>query len=84
MKYKLIGIRPTHDDMFKMVGEPLYRINNDSVEKVYITDIRIGKNYKWEFVFTGEETFKENEPLFISIKSVKRYLKKKGINILGY
>ena len=75
MKYKLIGIRPNHKKMKEMVGTYLYRLESDgAISKCYITGIRISESDKWEFIITGEETFKDNEPLFATIKSVKRYI----------
>ena len=81
MPYKLIGVRPSHKQMKAMVGTHLYKINYDKIEKVYIIGVRISDTTnKWEFVLTGEN--KPNEPLFISIKSVKRYAKKNGIELV--
>ena len=78
MSYKLIGIRPNHKEMKDMVGKPLYRIVDESIEKAYIIGIRIGETNKWEFVITGN---KENETLFYNTKSAKRYAKKNGIKL---
>ena len=72
MKYKLIGIRPNHEQMKSMIGKNLYKTD---LSKCYITGIQIGNNDKWEFVITGEQDFIENEPLFISVKSANRYNK---------
>lgn len=81
MKYKLIGIRPNHQQMVEMVGKHLYRINDNEIDKVYVLNVKIGENYKWQFTLTDESSFKENEPLFISLKSVRRYAKSKGIKL---
>ena len=81
MPYKLIGFRPSHKQMKEMVGTHLYKINYDKIEKVYIIGVRISDTTnKWEFVLTGEN--KPNEPLFISIKSLKRYAKQNGIALV--
>ena len=82
MKYKLIGFRPNHSQMRQMVGKTLFRINEGWVEKVYITDIKIGADDKWEFVIASETSL-DNTPLFISVKSAKRYAKKHRI-MLNY
>ena len=79
MKYKLIGIRPNHKQMREI--KLLYRINFDKVEKVYVLGLRINELNKWEFILTGETDFRPNEPLFINIKSVKRYAKKNCIEL---
>ena len=84
MKYKLIGIRPNHSQMRQMVGKNLIRINNNWLDKVYVTDIKIGSNDKWELVIASDTPLKDNEPLFISIKSAKRYAKKHKIMLDHY
>ena len=83
MKYKLIGIRPNHSQMRKMVGKTLFRINDGWLEKCYITDIKIGTDDKWEFVIVSDSPLREKEPLFISTKSAKRYAKHNKI-MLNY
>jgi len=99
MSYKLIGVRPTHEEMKKMVGTELYAINSGEVnttikesnkcfiDKVLIVGIKIGANDKWEFEFDTEyETFEfeENEPLFASKKSLLRYAKANNIILKRY
>ena len=85
MKYKLIGIRPNHKQMKSMVGKSLIKITDGWLEKCYITDVKINDLNKWEFVLTNENTFVSNEPLFISVKSAKRYAKQNGIKLnAGY
>lgn len=84
MKYRLIGIRPNHEEMQNMIGKYLFRIVDGWLEKCYITDVVIGgreDNYRWQFVLLGEENFKENEPLFINTKSAKRYAKQNNITL---
>lgn len=82
MNYKLIGIRPNHQRMKEMVGKHLYRLKDGNVEKVYIIGLRISDTTnQWEFRLTGESDFRPNEPLFASVKSIKRYAKQKGIEI---
>ena len=82
MKYKLIGIRPNHAQMRCMVGKNLFVINGGWVEKVYITDIKIGSNDKLEFVISSETPLNYT-PLFVSMKSAMRYAKKHKI-MLNY
>ena len=83
MKYKLIGFRPNHSQMRQMVGKTLIRINNNWLEKVYITGLKIGEDNKWEFVIASDTPLNDKEPLFISIKSANRYAKKHHI-MLNY
>ena len=84
MKYKLIGIRPNHSQMRQMVGKTLIRINNNWLEKVYITDLKIGADSKWEFVIASDTPLKDKEPLFINEKSARRYAKKHHIMLDYY
>lgn len=58
-------------------------INGGWLEKVYITDIKIGADSKWEFVIASESAL-ENTPLFVSVKSAKRYAKKHHIMLDYY
>ena len=83
-KYKLIGIRPNHSQMRQMVGKTLYRISYNWLEKVYIIGLTIGENDKWQFVLAADEELKENEPLFISVKSAERYARKHKIMLDHY
>ena len=80
MKYKIIGIRPTHKEMKEMIGKSLLKITEDGwLEKVYITAIKINAEDKWEFEVIGENDFKENQPLFVNVKSAKRYAKQNNL-----
>lgn len=81
MTYKLIGIRPNHKEMRNMIGKCLFRIVDGWLEKCYITDIKIGKNDKWQFVLATDKPLTDQEPLFISPKSAKRYAKQHNIQL---
>ena len=84
MQYKLIGFRPNHSQMRQMVGKTLYRINYNWLEKVYIIDLAIGENDKWQFVIACDDPLRENEPLFLSVKSAERYARKHKIMLDHY
>lgn len=84
MKYKLIGIRPNHQQMLDMVGTPLLKITDGWIEKCYITNVKINQQKKWEFTLTEEDSFNDDEPLFINIKSVKRYCKSHQIELKAH
>lgn len=84
MSYSLIGIRPNHDQMKQMIGESLltYRVTaveservNIEIAKTSILGIRIGKDDKWEFIFDRENLFNPEEPIFVSEKSLKRFVR---------
>ena len=80
MSYQLIGYRPNHQQMKEMVGHYLFRISDGIITKAYIVGLKINQlTNKWEFVITGN---KENEPLFKTIKSAKRYAKKNNIELI--
>ena len=73
----IIGKRYNHQQMKDLVGSHLYQIKDNKIEKVYIVGIKINDANKWEFTTIGE-----NEILFYSIKSAKRWAKKHHIDLL--
>ena len=75
----IIGKRFNHRQMKEMVGKHLYKIENQRIVKVYVIGITINSETdKWEFATTGIN----NEILFYTPKSAKRWAKKNKIDLL--
>ena len=77
---KIIGKRINHKEMKSMIGDTLYLIKAAGICLVPIScliiGIRIGENNKWEFTTDMDDIIAPNEPLFLNIKSLRRYAKK--------
>jgi len=88
--YKLIGFRPNHDEMIEFVKNRMWFYvlveNPLNKEDKFIRQIRpigltIGENKKWQFEFADDVIFADNEPIFISLKALKRYFKARNIKV---
>jgi len=79
MGYKLVNWRPKHDEMLESIGKTIFLLDGDMIKTAIITGVGIDpQTKKWKFNFDREQFFSKNELIFKNVKSVKRYIKKRG------